>query len=139
MDSGDPRYNGVKSPLKTALLNKIELWERKYTGFRVLLCRWVVFPATSALTVEDWSRFATAAHERIETILLEERSEKIGFYLKVPNPDAFQVYGREGESSDLLDEYSEGSSPDDRFLFDVSVCESVDDVERFEVILVMAR
>ena len=48
-------------------------------GFGVLFAAGLSpFQTTSSLTDEDWSRFATAAAERIEAIL-EKRSEKIGF------------------------------------------------------------
>ena len=94
-------YSGVKSPLKTALLK-----QDRVVGIGNILASEFCFAAGLSpfnrqvhFTAEDWSRFATAAHERIEAILLEERSEKIGFLFEgAKNPDAFQVYGREGEA-----------------------------------------
>ena len=49
------------------------------------------------------------------------------------------MYGRKNHVRSVQ-RYSEGAAvwTSYVFLFDVSVCESVDDVERFEVILVMA-
>ena len=80
-------YKGVKSPLKTALLK-----QDRVVGIGNILASEFCFAAglspfqaTSSLNSEDWSRFATVAHERIEAILLEERSEKDWIsYLKEP-------------------------------------------------------
>jgi len=94
-------YTGVKSPLKTALLK-----QDRVVGIGNILASefcfasgLTPFQATSSLTSEEWSRFGDAYYKRIEAILLEERSEKIGFLFEgAKNPDAFQVYGRQGES-----------------------------------------
>ena len=121
-------YSGVKSPLKTALLK-----QDRVVGIGNIMasefCFAAVlspFQATSSLTSEDWSRFATAAHERIEAILREERADKIGFLFEgAKNPDAFQLYGREGEPCPLCSTPIQKVQQSGRATYFCSKCQSV--------------
>lgn len=121
-------YTGVKSPLKTALLK-----QDRVVGIGNILASEFCFAAglspfqaTSSLTTEDWSRFATCAQERIEAILLEERSEKIGFLFEgAKNPDAFQVYGREGEACPVCSTHIQKVQQSGRATYFCPKCQSV--------------
>ena len=120
-------YTGVKSPLKTALLK-----QDRVVGIGNILASEFCFAsgvspfqATSSLTSEDWSRFSTAAHQRIEAILLEERSEKIGFLFEgAKNPDAFQVYGREGEACPVCSTHIQKVQQSGRATYFCASCQS---------------
>ena len=121
-------YSGVKSPLKTALLK-----QDRVVGIGNILASEFCFAAglspfqaTSSLTSKDWSRFAIAAQERIEAILLEERSEKIGFLFEgAKNPDAFQLYGREGEACPVCSRNIQKVQQSGRATYFCSQCQSV--------------
>ena len=94
-------YAGLKSPLKSALLK-----QDRVVGIGNILASEFCFASklsplqkVDSLSTDDWSRLATSSHQRIEAILKEERAEKIGFLFEgAKTPDAFQVYGREGEA-----------------------------------------
>lgn len=122
-------YKGVKSPLKTALLK-----QDRVVGIGNILASEFCFASglspfekTNTLTSEDWTRLATSAHLRIEAILLEERSEKIGFLFEgAKNPEAFQVYGREGEACPVCSSSIQKVQQSGRATYFCSTCQSVE-------------
>ncbi len=92
--------SGLRAPIKNTLLR-----QDRIVGIGNILASEFCFEAkisplrpTDCLTGEEWHRLALASHRRINIILQEERSEKIGFLHEgVIIPAAFQVYGREGQ------------------------------------------
>jgi len=56
------------------------------------------FQSTDTISMEQWNRLAETYLQRLEAILNEERSEKIGYLFEGSGvPSSFQVYSREGE------------------------------------------
>ena len=94
------QFFGVGAPLKAALLR-----QDKVVGIGNILASEFCFAARLSpfanirdLQDVEWQRLADAARQRIDAILEEERSDKIGFLHEgSKNPTAFQVYGRAGE------------------------------------------
>lgn len=122
-------HAGVKSPLKTALLK-----QDRVVGIGNILAsefcfasRLSPFRKTNSLTTEEWGRFSVTYHQRIEAILLEERSEKIGFLFEgAKNPVAFQVYGREGEACPVCTTSIQKVQQSGRATYFCQKCQSVD-------------
>ena len=121
-------YHGVKSPLKTALLK-----QDRVVGIGNILASEFCFASglspfqtMNTLNSEDWSRLASAANDRIEAILLEERSAKIGFLFEgAKNPGAFQVYGRKGEACPVCSTRIQKVQQSGRATYFCSTCQSV--------------
>ena len=94
------QFNKIKSNIKTALLR-----QDRVVGIGNILASEFCFSAgihpeqrVHTLSDTQWENLAQAAQHRVQAILEEERAEKIGFLHEgAKNPDAFQVYGREGE------------------------------------------
>ena len=124
-------YAGVKSSLKTALLR-----QDRVVGIGNILASEFCFASglspfdsTTSLAKEDWESLARAAHERVEAILQEERSEKIGFLFEgAKTPDAFQVYGRKGEGCPVCKTSIQKVQQSGRATYFCSKCQSVESV-----------
>ena len=95
------QMHNIRSPLKVALLR-----QDRIVGIGNILASELCFAAelspfipVNTITELEWTRLADGAYQRIEAVLQEERGEKIGFLHEgAKNPQAFQIYGRQGES-----------------------------------------
>jgi formamidopyrimidine-DNA glycosylase len=125
------RFERIQSNIKTALLR-----QDRVVGIGNILASEFCFAAgihpeqrMHTLSDAQWAQLAEAAQHRVTAILEEERADKIGFLHEgAKNPDAFQVYGREGQacprcSSSILKMVQSGRST-----FYCATCQVLSDI-----------
>ena len=120
--------DGVKTAIKPALLK-----QDRVVGIGNILASEFCFAAsispfvpTNTITLRQWKTFAKTSRERIVAILEEEQNEKIGFLHEgAKNPNAFKVYGREGEQCSQCETRITKCQQSGRATYFCSVCQSV--------------